>query len=200
MVKSRPASPLQVVDEEQLEYQTLYKQLQLDFDVFRKEVGTDSKMLKTQADQLAKEKSELSIQVAKLNTQLDYQRERYEIIVQNSELSNKENTQLRDRIGQLSQTIVRQDAKLEELTAKIIEYRDQAEQIKAENRQLTASKSSLQSTETRLAQENASLLTEKNRAQSLLKDSHRMFEELEKSSREEKKRLNDRVDRLDREL
>jgi nucleoprotein TPR len=49
-----------------------YKELQREFDIYRKECGTDTKLLKDQLDLVQHEKTELTIQVAKLNNQIGY--------------------------------------------------------------------------------------------------------------------------------
>lgn len=54
------------------DYESFYRELQREFDVYRKESGTDTKVLKSQLERAQEEKTELSIQVAKFNNQIGY--------------------------------------------------------------------------------------------------------------------------------
>lgn len=61
-----------------------YKELQREFDIYRKECGTDTKLLKDQLDLVQHEKTELTIQVAKLNNQIGYLNGIIYLIIQNA--------------------------------------------------------------------------------------------------------------------
>ena len=54
------------------EYESMYRDLQRDFDTYRKECGHDTQLLKKELTVIQNEKMELNIQVAKLNNQIAY--------------------------------------------------------------------------------------------------------------------------------
>lgn len=197
------------------EYVGLYKQLQVtkkyknlfinfyvktDFDIFRKEVGTDTTMLRTQITTLTTEKNDALLSLTKSNSQLAYAQERYTLLSANLESMTADNTSLRDRITDLSSNLVRQDTKLEEMMTKVMEYRDTAEQLKSASQVLSAEKSSLVASEARLIEECKAVSAERDRALEVVKDNQRMFEELDRAGREEKRRLEGRIERLDKDL
>lgn len=118
------------------DYESFYRELQREFDAYRKESGTDTKMLKAQIDGIYSEKTELSVQVAKLNNQIDYLNERHELAVQSSKAKDQESQQLRQRLTAINETATRQDIKIEELSNNLLQARQASESINAENQQL----------------------------------------------------------------
>jgi hypothetical protein len=68
---SRPVTPAD--DLRVSEYEKLYKDVQSEFDIYRKESNTNLKLLKDEIASLNQEKIDLTIQSARLNTQVNYQ-------------------------------------------------------------------------------------------------------------------------------
>jgi hypothetical protein len=72
------------------------------------------------------ERNELQLRIAKKNTLLEYEQERYGLQSANTEMMQKECGQLRDRITQLFGNLERQDQKMESIVSEMLESKDEA--------------------------------------------------------------------------
>ncbi|KAI9363002.1 TPR/MLP1/MLP2-like protein-domain-containing protein [Zopfochytrium polystomum] len=165
-----------------------------------KETGSDTKALKQANEALLKEKSDLSIQIARLNSSIDYVNERYKTLSESSELQRNENNQLRDRIGTLMNNLTSQDSKAQELSNQIVELRLSLENAQTEIRQLRGERDVLRSSEARCAAENEGLMQQRNMANEHLKSLQRMYDELDRQSRDSAARSEEKLARLEKEL
>lgn len=200
--KSSPSNDIDLqssIDAES-RYQSLHKQLQNDFDAYRKEIGIDSKVIKEELDRTRNERNLGSVQIAKLSTQLEYQQERYQSVISSQDAQFKEHAELRDRMTRLANTITRQDSKAQELTNKLIESKDEYEVVRTEARQLRIEKEIVKQSEIRLITENKSLVLDRNRNQELIKDLQRMQDDSEINHFETIRKLEVRIDKDEKEL
>ncbi|KAJ3414464.1 hypothetical protein HDV05_006557 [Chytridiales sp. JEL 0842] len=202
---SRPGTPTPatVVDNTPSQtsmFEQMYKDLQRDFDALRKESGTDTKLLKEANEALMREKSDLNVQIARLNSTLEYQNERYRTISQNIDIQTKENSQLRERISSLIKNLSVQESKTQELSNQLVEARLSLDSAQTEARQLRGEKEVLKSSEARALAENQGLLQQRNMANEHLKSLQKMFDELDRHAKEASAKAEEKVARLDKDL
>ena len=129
-----------------------------------------------------------------------HQLERYNLQTQSNENLQKECNQLRDRIQTLFKNVSKFEVLVESLNTRNGELKIEFDGVKSENRQLRAESDGLKANESRLLAENRALVVERNRHMEVARDTQRIMEEAERTSRDEKQRLDDRIERLDREL
>ncbi|KAL2914443.1 Protein mlp1 [Polyrhizophydium stewartii] len=182
------------------EYEQLYRNLQRDFDIFRKESAADIKMLKSQQEQLLKEKADLSIQVATLNSQHQYAQERHDFLRSKLAAQESESQQLRSRMQLLTEQSARQDAKTQELTDSLMEARLASDTLRGENQQLKIEREVWKSSEARAIREAQDLVRERNAANDRLRELQLQLEERERLASTEKIKADDRLEVLSRDL
>ncbi|KAJ3218533.1 hypothetical protein HDU67_005092 [Dinochytrium kinnereticum] len=182
------------------EYERLYRELQRDFDSFRKETGLDTRTLKEANETLRNEKSELSIQAAKLNSAMDHLNERYRSLSQNADIQTKENSQLRTRIDSLVLSLTSQETKAQELANHLVDVRASMDALSTECRQLRSERELLKSSEARVMAENSGLVQQRNMANEHLKSLQRMFDDLERQGRDNVQRLEEKASRMEKEV
>ncbi|TPX69246.1 hypothetical protein SpCBS45565_g02578 [Spizellomyces sp. 'palustris'] len=201
---SRPETPLGNPRSDGLlsesEYERLYRELQRDHDNLIKESGTSTKELSNQVDKLRQERSDLAIQVAKLNHQINFQNERYQLLATNADMQSLEISQLRERLANMANAATQQDAKTQELTNGLMSERLRAEQLSSQIQQLKIEREVWEASKDRAVRESQDLLTERNLANERSRAMQRQLEDREDNWRTERKRLEDKLDAAEREL
>ncbi|KND05041.1 hypothetical protein, variant [Spizellomyces punctatus DAOM BR117] len=182
------------------EYERLYRELQRDHDNLIKESGTSTKELSNQVDKLRQERSDLAIQVAKLNHQINFQNERYQLLATNADMQSREISQLRERLANMANAATQQDAKTQELTNGLMSERLRAEQLSSQIQQLKIEREVWEASKDRAVRESQDLLTERNLANERARAVQRQLEDREDNWRTERKRLEDKLDAAEREL
>jgi nucleoprotein TPR len=182
------------------DYEQFYRDLQREFDQYRKECGTDTKLLKNQLEQKQQECTDMSIQVAKLNNQINYLNERHELVLQNIETKNREFEQLRERIASLNTMSGKQDAKIEELSQSLATARQAVDQLNNENQQLKIEREIFKNSETRSANEIKELVRERNSANQRIRELQLHLEELTRKHELQMSKLQDKLDEMTRDL
>jgi chromosome segregation ATPase len=121
-------------------------------------------------------------------------KERFDSVKIGYETSKRDLQALQVRLSSLSETLTSHlAANVEVLTEKL----DRKEE---EGRHLRAEREGLRMTETRLLAEIKSLANEKKRVSDMLRDMQRLYDALQNSFKEEKAKLEERVDRREKEL
>lgn len=196
---SRSASP-SVDFTRSIEFERLYKELQYEFEVYRKESNTNVKMLKDQIDGLNQEKIELTIQSARLNTQVNYQQERYSLLVNSTDGQAKELSSLREKLSSMGSTLTKYEAKSQEATIAYQEARQNLEIFRSENQQMKIEKEVWKASEGRAVQERLDLTRERNAAIDRLRELQHQMDDKDRVSTAERKRLEERLEEEHKEL
>jgi nucleoprotein TPR len=196
---SRPATPT-YTDDGGVNYEELYRQMQSEYDAFRREVGTDTKMLKSEINTMASERNDLQLRIAKVGTLLEYEQERYGLQAANTEMIQKENGQLRDRITQLFGNLERQDQKMESIVSEMLEAKDEASTARGQVVQVKTERDVARASEGRVMADYQGVVEERQKFQKLSEESLRISEESDRTWRVERTRMEERVDRLSMEI
>ncbi|KAJ3313257.1 hypothetical protein HDV04_002241 [Boothiomyces sp. JEL0838] len=182
------------------DYESYYRELQREFDVYRKECGTDTKLLKTQLEQTQNEKMDLSIQVAKLNNQISYLNDRHEMLLNNLQSKEKEFEQLKERFSALNTMSTRQDLKIEELSNTLSSTRQTLDTTTFENQNLKLEKQVWKQSETRMSKDVQDLIKERNLANDRIREIQSLLEEKDHAHLQNAKKFEAQIEQLGREL
>ncbi|KAK1058797.1 Protein mlp1 [Friedmanniomyces endolithicus] len=178
----------------------LLKEQQTFFDQYRNETATDRRTLKEQVDALAREKSNLQADVARLHSQLELASGRYEMLQGNLTATRNENQELQKRSQQMSEQAARQDLRTQQVAEDLVESRSLAESLRNEGANAKAEKELWKRIEARMMEDNRSLIDERGRLNKLVTDLQNLQNERELADSESRRRLQSRTEGLESEL
>ncbi|KAK9486170.1 hypothetical protein V1527DRAFT_464659 [Lipomyces starkeyi] len=176
------------------------KELQEQFDAYRRETGVDIKMLNEQIIRLSDERASVQQELSRAQTQIELTAERLKIMTDNFEMTKKENADVLKRSAQIQEILTKQDLKTQQVANEIVEVRATLETMRNENANLKAEKSLFNSIQHRMTQENESLTEEKARLNNMISYIQSIEAEREKSDAETRRRLVSQVENLQTEL
>uniref|UniRef100_A0A8C4YLX1 Nucleoprotein TPR n=1 Tax=Gopherus evgoodei TaxID=1825980 RepID=A0A8C4YLX1_9SAUR len=197
---STPAPVSMTESAEAVEAKAALKQLREVFENYRKEKAENDKLLNEQNEKLQEQVTDLRSQNAKMSTQLEFASKRYEMLQDNVEGYRREITSLQERTQKLTATTQKQEQIINTMTQDLRGANEKLAmaEVRAEN--LKKEKDILKMAEARLTQQRESLLAEQ-RGQNLLLTNLRTIQViLERSETETKQRLNNQVEKLEREI
>ena len=168
--------------------------------MYRKESDTNNKMLKESIDSLTQEKLALSIQSARLATQCNFQQERYDLLITNTDGQAKEIALLREKLNASASTLTRQETKIQELTVSISEARQTLEIYKNENQQMKIDREVWKATESRTIKERQDLVRERNSAIDRLREVQHQFDDKDRLATAERKRIESQLEFSQKEM
>ncbi|KAK0844193.1 Protein mlp1 [Friedmanniomyces endolithicus] len=178
----------------------LLKEQQTFFDQYRNETATDRRTLKEQVDVLAREKSNLQADVARLHSQLELANGRYEMLQGNLTATRNENHELQKRSQQMSEQAARQDLRTQQVAEELVESRSLAESLRNEGANAKAEKELWKRIEARMTEDNRGLIDERGRLSKLVTDLQNLQNERELADSESRRRLQARTEALESEL
>jgi nucleoprotein TPR len=182
------------------DYETFYMDLQREFDVYRKECGTDTRMLKQQLDEKSQENTNLSIKVAKLQNQIEYLNERNEMYTKSLEIKSKEFEQLHQRLQTTDKMNQRQDLKIEEIQNSLNVCRQELNLTSSECQQLKIEKQLWKTSEQRSLKENQGLVRERNEANDRVRELQDHISLQDRKQQAQVKKLESKIEELGREI
>ncbi|XP_065601621.1 nucleoprotein TPR isoform X4 [Cyrtonyx montezumae] len=197
---STPAPVSMSESVETVEAKAALKQLQEVFENYKKEKAENDKLLNEQNEKLQEQVTELRSQNAKISTQLEFASKRYEMLQDNVEGYRREITYLHERTQKLTAITQKQEQIINTMTQDLRGANEKlaVAEVRAEN--LKKEKDILKMSDARLTQQRDSLLVEQ-RGQNLLLTNLRTIQGiLERSETETKQRLNNQVEKLEREI
>ncbi|KAK1068883.1 Protein mlp1 [Friedmanniomyces endolithicus] len=178
----------------------LLKEQQTFFDQYRNETATDRRTLKEQVDVLAREKSNLQADVARLHSQLELANGRYEMLQGNLTATRNENQELQKRSQQMSEQAARQDLRTQQVAEELVESRSLAESLRNEGANAKAEKDLWKRIEARMTEDHRGLIDERGRLSKLVTDLQNLQNERELADSESRRRLQARTEALESEL
>ena len=178
----------------------LVKEQQTFFDQYRNESSEDRKMLKDQVDALGRDKSALQAEVAHWKSQKTLSDERLQMLQANFDGLRTENQEMQKRSQQLSENAAKQDLRTQQVAEELVEARSMAESLRNESANAKAEKELWKRIESRLTEDNKSLIDERSRLNKLVTDLQTLQNERELSDSETRRRLQNRVESLETEL
>ncbi|KAK3113701.1 Protein mlp1, partial [Teratosphaeriaceae sp. CCFEE 6253] len=178
----------------------LLKEQQSFFDAYRNETAVDRRTLKEQVDALAREKSTLQADVARLHSQLELAGGRFEMLQGNLTATRNENAELKKRSQVLAEQAARQDLRTQQVAEELIEARSMTEGLRNEGAHAKAERELWKRIEGRLVEDNRGLVEERGRLNKLVTDLQYLQNERELAGSEQRRRVQGRMEALDAEL
>ncbi|KAF2171827.1 hypothetical protein M409DRAFT_18060 [Zasmidium cellare ATCC 36951] len=178
----------------------LLKEQQTFFDQYRNESSEDRRMLREQVDALAREKSTLQGDLARVQSQLTLATERFEMLQSNYSALRNENGELQKRSQHMAEQAAKQDLRTQQVAEELVEARSMAESLRNENANTKAEKDLWKRIEARLTEDNKNLMEERSRLNKLVTDLQNLQNERELSESENRRRLQGRAEQLESEL
>ncbi|XP_061490006.1 nucleoprotein TPR isoform X2 [Rhineura floridana] len=197
---STPA-PVPVTEStEAAEAKAALKQLQEFFESYKKEKAENDKLLNEQNEKLQERVTDLRSQNTKISTQLEFASKRYEMLQDNVEGYRREITSLHERIQKLSATTQKQEQIINTMTQELRGANEKlvVAEVRAEN--LKKEKDILKMAEVRLTQQKESLIAEQRGQNLLLTNLQSIQVILERAETETQQRLNNQIEKLEREI
>ncbi|KAK9321749.1 hypothetical protein V1517DRAFT_161677 [Lipomyces orientalis] len=176
------------------------KELQEQFDIYRRETGVDMKMLNEQVIRLSDERAMVQQELSRAQTQIELTTERLKIMTDNFEMTKNENVEVLKRSTRIQENLTKQDLKTQQVANEIVEVKATLETMRNENANLKAEKSLFNSIQQRLTRENDILTEEKTRLNSMIIYLQNVEAEREKTDAETRRRLVSQVENLEVEL
>ncbi|XP_042322300.1 nucleoprotein TPR isoform X2 [Sceloporus undulatus] len=197
---STPASLPVSESTEAAEAKAALKQLQEFFESYRKEKAENDKLLNEQNEKLQEQVTDLRSQNTKISTQLEFASKRYAMLQDNVEGYRREITSLHERIQKLSATTQKQEQIINTLTQELRGANEKlaVAEVRAEN--LKKEKDILKMAEVRLNQQKESLIAEQRGQNLLLTNLQSIQVILERAETETQQRLNNQIEKLEREI
>ncbi|ORY77283.1 hypothetical protein BCR37DRAFT_382747 [Protomyces lactucae-debilis] len=127
--------------------------LRREFDIYRREALATHETLTEQLKSADVERSELQIQVARANAQLDFARERHDLVQGTVDMLRKDAHDSRDRAVALQDVLAKQELVAQELREEMQDLKSMSESLQSENLNYRAEKSLWKSIEQRLSSE-----------------------------------------------
>ena len=182
------------------DYARLLKDMQEHFDTYRQEAATDRSTLKQQVDNLSRSNSELRGEASRSSSQVTLAHERYTMLQENYGMLKTENAELQKRSQTISDNAAKQEMRTQQVAEELVEARGLAESMRNEAAHLKAEKDFWKGVEKRLNEDNANLLQEQSRLNTLTANLQNLMNEREHSDNEARRRLQVQIDNLEREL
>jgi nucleoprotein TPR len=122
------------------EQTNLLRELQDQFDAYRKEATIDQRTLNDQIRTLNSELSQTHVSAAKYKSQMDLANERYKILQGNMEMVKQECEELRGRVQRMLEQQAKQDVRVQQAAEELVDVRGLVESLRTENANLKAEK------------------------------------------------------------
>lgn len=182
------------------EIETKLQEVESSYEAFRNETNITIKTLNDQIDQLSNDKSSISVQLARAQSQLELFDERYKNLLENIRYSKSENEELQKRNNELQNTLSKQDIRTQQVAEDLVDAKSTSESLKSEIMNLRAEKSLWNSVEKRLNEDNKSLTEERTRLNSLVINLQNIQTDRERSESERQRRLENEIESIQSEL
>ena len=175
----------------------LIKEMQLQFDAYKREASVDQETLRGQIDGLARDKSSLQGDLARAKSQVTVAQERYEMLQASYNMLRAECEELQKRLQSYAETAAKQDARTQQALEDLVQQRELENGLRGENANLKAERDLSKRMQDRLDEENRSMYQERDRLNNLLANTQRLSSERDSSFEEQRRRLQSQVDSLE---
>ncbi|RKP05362.1 hypothetical protein THASP1DRAFT_32796 [Thamnocephalis sphaerospora] len=186
--------------ETQPEVTSMLRELQEHFDAYRKESGADLHTLREQLGDAQRQCTQYRVDIAQANAQITYLNERYQLLVQNTELQKDELQALRERNAVLQEQAGRQELATSKMTDQLLTAREEQEELRQQCANLRAEKNLFHSMQERMMNENATLSQERSNLNDVMRNLEQMQREVDRTSSEARVRFENQIQGLERDL
>ncbi|CAJ1060960.1 translocated promoter region b%2C nuclear basket protein isoform X7 [Xyrichtys novacula] len=185
---------------EALEAKAALRQLQEVFTTYKKERVESDKALTGQSEKLQEQLSDLHSQNAKISTQLDFASKRYEMLQDNVEGYRKEIASLREKGQKMAAASQKHEQTISTLNEDLRAAKEKLSMAEGRAESLRKERDMLKLVESRLNQEKETILSQQQSQNLLLTNLQTIQATLERSEKDTRQRLNDQLERQEREI
>lgn len=181
-------------------YDKMLKEVQTNFENFRKEVAADTKVLRTELQQAQKDASDYRVQSAQAKAQVQFLQDRVNMLNGTVDQQNKEISDFRARHSTLLANVAQFEHRLKESHEDATVLRGQLDKAKQELAHLRAEKQLFETSETRYQEERTLLVQERNRVNELLRHLQTVHADVERNEAEARRKLQEEKESLEFEV
>ncbi|XP_039274205.2 nucleoprotein TPR-like isoform X1 [Styela clava] len=174
--------------------------LKSEFDEYKKDVQDNNKVINEQADRLRSQISELRTDNTKLQANVNFSAEKYELLKKTFDNLRKESEMYREKNSKLSMLIQKQELNINKITNDLNCSQEEKENLKSKVENLLSEMEILRRAEERLRSENNSLQREQQGQGVLLANIQKIQQSMEKQEFEVRSELRSRLESQEREL
>ena len=189
-------------EKERVEFEALkssLNELKTEFSTYRKEKCEHERMLNEDLASRTKELSEFRLKSSKLESQLEFMKERFKVLQTNVESHKKEAELLRERNQKMSESVAKHQQIVVMLREELKSCQERAASAEARCNSLQIEKERLKVIEATLTSEAEAVRMEKHTRDVVLRNLEAIQNNLERSEFEVKRRLNQRIDSLEKD-
>ena len=176
------------------------RDLQAQYDTFRRETQTDAASLRNQVAELTQRNSQLHTESSRNVGHLSAANQKFEILQANHETLKRDHQELQRRSNAAMETATRHELKTQQAAEDLIEARGTIDGLHREAANLKAEKDLWKSVEARLVDDNETLRNGRSRLDQLNTDLQHLLNEKELSDKESRRRYDGQVANLESEL
>jgi nucleoprotein TPR len=176
------------------------RKLQSEYDNFRDAQDSVRSDLRDQIDRLSAEKNALQTDKIKVQGEARLESERREMLQSNYVALQSENSELQKRSQILSETVAKQDIRIQQVAEELIEARGLLDSVRNETSNLRAEKNLWSEIQDRLSKDNESLIEERNRLNQMLSTQQSVENERILTESDSRRKAQARAENLEREL
>uniref|UniRef100_A0A667W9N6 Nucleoprotein TPR n=1 Tax=Myripristis murdjan TaxID=586833 RepID=A0A667W9N6_9TELE len=184
---------------EALEAKAALRQLQEVFSIYKKERVESEKALTEQSEKLQEQLSDLRSQNAKTSTQLEFASKRYEMLQDNVEGYRKEIASLREKGQKMATAAQKNEQTIHTLNEDLKAAQEKLNMAEGRAENLRKEKDMLKLAESRLIQEKETILNQQH-SQNLLLTNLQAIQVIERSETDTRQRLNQQLEKQEREI
>lgn len=178
----------------------LLRDVQNQYDTFRRETQTDATTLQNQLAELTKTNSELQTEVSKAKGQHSLDEQRHKMLESNYNTVKHDKQDYENRYHAASEATSRQELKLQQAAEELVETKGLIDGLRRESANLKAEKDLWKSIEQRLIDDNESLRNERSRLDQLNANLQSLLNEKEHSDAESRRRYQSQIETLESDL
>ncbi|MGH0154837.1 UNVERIFIED_CONTAM: hypothetical protein FKN15_048281 [Acipenser sinensis] len=197
---STPAQMSTLQSTELVEARAALKQLQEVFSMDKKEKAENDKILNEHSEKLQEQVTELRSQNTKISTQLEFASKRYEMLQDNVDGYRREIASMREKCQKLSTTTQKQEQIIHTMTQDLRAVNEKLAVAEVRGENIRKERDMLKMVESRLSQEKESILAEQRGQNLLLTNLQSIQVTLDRSETETKQRLNNQIEKQEREI
>ncbi|XP_063410496.1 nucleoprotein TPR-like isoform X2 [Mytilus trossulus] len=188
------------LDKTMEETKVALKQMTEDFSTYKKERSENERMLNEQIDKTRQNQADTRVQNAKLASQLDFQAERYKVLLSNNEGYKKEIASLREKVQKYSTSVAKHEQTVNTLRQDAMSSQENLARAQAQAQNFKMEKELLKSSEGRLLQEIESHRRERQSQSMLMANLEAIKNNLERSEFDTKTRYSNKIESLEMEV
>ncbi|PLW13850.1 hypothetical protein PCANC_16757 [Puccinia coronata f. sp. avenae] len=175
-------------------------ELRAQFEVYRTEIGRDSKQMNDDLNQARSDLSRTQVSLAKANAQIEYLTERQRSLDQTNAMHSQEVQTLTTSSAKLQDHISKSEMLLHQANENVTELKAKCHVLQHQVESLSSEREVWKGVEGRLVAENTSLTRERNNINDILRNMQVMQGEIERTAEDSRRRLETQLSKSEAQL